>query len=413
MSKNLSEERIRMKKLMGFTYEDNSHDVLSEQLIVEQNPFVNLQPSQSYTPNWGGKNKGSLNFRQPGSPPPPLADGVTRKKYKLYNYSKISKYVTSGEEITTTDQTFTSITLPDYDIGLIESSFNDNQIHPDFDHHTKAKEEFDEIVERLEDYINAGGVENLTNMTIQGSADSAKPTLSGHDHGSNPYDGITNSSKRNQWLSDKRAQNYASLIIKEIKENTGKDITIDVLPGNNYYGQSGKRGLKWRSIEFKSNAPTYTPTAPDPVINKNTEKTETPPTTKMSNATITISGLNKKEEVEGFIYSDDKGYKGPAILSNTIGGWGQTRPVTEDGLWNDKSTTTAHIKGNILNVDGMDIGDFKPYNAGESGIKIDVSEEAPAPTLIAGPITSISFVRKVGDKKYYILRDYWFGLVKS
>jgi len=42
---------------MGFTYEDNSHDILSEQFIVEQNPFVNLQPSQSSTPNWGGKNK--------------------------------------------------------------------------------------------------------------------------------------------------------------------------------------------------------------------------------------------------------------------------------------------------------------------------------------------------------------------
>tara|TARA_R110000824_G_scaffold183039_2_gene364026 strand:- start:1574 stop:2956 length:1383 start_codon:yes stop_codon:yes gene_type:complete len=33
MSKNLSEERIRMRKLMGFTYKDNSHDVLAEQNI--------------------------------------------------------------------------------------------------------------------------------------------------------------------------------------------------------------------------------------------------------------------------------------------------------------------------------------------------------------------------------------------
>ena len=37
MSKNLSEERIRMRKLMGFTYEDNSHDVLSEQTREEKN----------------------------------------------------------------------------------------------------------------------------------------------------------------------------------------------------------------------------------------------------------------------------------------------------------------------------------------------------------------------------------------
>jgi len=33
--KSLNEEQKRMRKLMGFTYKDNSHDILSEQTINE------------------------------------------------------------------------------------------------------------------------------------------------------------------------------------------------------------------------------------------------------------------------------------------------------------------------------------------------------------------------------------------
>ena len=55
MSKNLSEERIRMRKLMGFTYEDNSHDILSEQnthdSLIEQRKkkYKNTPGTQTIT----------------------------------------------------------------------------------------------------------------------------------------------------------------------------------------------------------------------------------------------------------------------------------------------------------------------------------------------------------------------------
>jgi len=41
MSKNLTEEIKRMRKIMGFTYDDNSHDVLSEQYSVDD--YLNQQ----------------------------------------------------------------------------------------------------------------------------------------------------------------------------------------------------------------------------------------------------------------------------------------------------------------------------------------------------------------------------------
>lgn len=46
MHKNLSEERSRMQKLMGFTYEDNSHNVLSEEFIAEERDVVRTLPDK-------------------------------------------------------------------------------------------------------------------------------------------------------------------------------------------------------------------------------------------------------------------------------------------------------------------------------------------------------------------------------
>ena len=43
MHKNLSEEKSRMQKLMGFIYEYNSHDILSEQVIKKS--VISEQPN--------------------------------------------------------------------------------------------------------------------------------------------------------------------------------------------------------------------------------------------------------------------------------------------------------------------------------------------------------------------------------
>jgi len=58
MSKNLSEERIRMRKLMGFTYEDNSHDILSEQTREEKNKKKRIEKAKADLKKWKDKEKG-------------------------------------------------------------------------------------------------------------------------------------------------------------------------------------------------------------------------------------------------------------------------------------------------------------------------------------------------------------------
>ena len=79
-----------------------------------------------------------------------------------------------------------------------------------------AQEQFRKIVETFKEYINAGGGDKLTNVTIKGSADSGTPTLkvpSGYsklDHPSaKPYNGKTDPKEMNQYLANTRANQYA------------------------------------------------------------------------------------------------------------------------------------------------------------------------------------------------------------
>ena len=124
------------------------------------------------------------------------------------------------------------------------------------------KQQFTEIVETFKDYINAGGGDKLTNVTIKGSADSGTPTLkvpSGYsklDHPSaKPYNGKTDPKEMNQYLADMRANQYAQALINAIKEKTGFDLKIIVKKGDNFYGQGdGKRGEEFRKITLEPNA---------------------------------------------------------------------------------------------------------------------------------------------------------------
>ena len=74
-----------------------------------------------------------------------------------------------------------------------------------------------------------------------------------HPH-SKPFNGATDPSQRNQYLADTRASEYARVLSAKVKELTGFDLNIKVLPGDNYYGQPGKRGIEYRSIVLTPNA---------------------------------------------------------------------------------------------------------------------------------------------------------------
>ena len=154
------------------------------------------------------------------------------------------------------------ITIPTYDIAGSSLPYADNMVMPYFDKYPDAQEQFRNIVETFKEYINAGGGDKLTNVTIQGSADSGTPTLqvpSGYsklDHPSaKPYNGKTDPKEMNQYLANTRANQYARALINDIKEKTGFDLKINVLEGDNFYGQGdGKRGEEFRKITLEPNA---------------------------------------------------------------------------------------------------------------------------------------------------------------
>ena len=158
------------------------------------------------------------------------------------------------------------IIIPVFSVMGDSLPYADNMVMPYFNKYPKAKEQFGIVLNAFVKYISAGGGDKLTNVTIKGSADSARPTIdvpSGYggklDHPGSPppYGGITGNKERNQYLADNRSQQYANALIKAIKDRTGFDLKIKVLPGDNYYGQEGKRGQEFRKITLSPNAPKH------------------------------------------------------------------------------------------------------------------------------------------------------------
>lgn len=172
-----------------------------------------------------------------------------------------------GDPIIIPDVPEEDIIIPIFSVVGANLPYADNMIMPYFNKYPQAEEHFGKIVEAFVKYINAGGGDKLTNVTIKGSADSAAPNEkvpSGYnklDHpGGKLFGGIpkTDLKGRNQWLADNRAKQYANALITAIKDRTGFDLKIEVLPGDNYYGQgSSKRGQEYRKITLTPNAPTH------------------------------------------------------------------------------------------------------------------------------------------------------------
>ena len=208
--------------------------------------------------NWNQEVSGSLNFDV--NQTNPLAVNVGEGNYDI---RYITKLVGGGKAIpgkeTPPDVV---ITIPTYDIAGSSLPYADNMVMPYFDKFPDAQEQFRNIVETFKEYINAGGGDKLTNVTIKGSADSGTPTLqvpSGYsklDHPSaKPYNGKTDPKEMNQYLANTRANQYARALINDIKESTGFDLKINVLEGDNFYGQGdGKRGEEFRKITLEPNA---------------------------------------------------------------------------------------------------------------------------------------------------------------
>jgi hypothetical protein len=359
-------------------------------------------------PKWknllGWKNTGDLNFGTPDILKEPLAivkldDGNTynvRYLSSLPGYSGPITPKTPGRE-----------SLEEFNIPGDSLPFADNMVTPDFNKFPEAKKQFDIVVNKIADYINAGGFDKLSNMTIQGSADSANPTLSvpaGYtqlDHNP-PYDGETDLNQMNLFLAKKRAENYAAKLIESVKNLTEKTLTIKLENPISYLGKGDSyRGPQFRSIKLTPNVPKLT--VPEPIPAPQPYDKYAPeqlPIAKPVKITVTIDG--KSEVMDGYSYNyQNTNFVGVQEKGNI--------PYTFDSMVDGKieNNSLSVTSEGITNIFG-EIKDGKPnVNTQDFGYTVN---------KYSGPLT-VNFNRKkvkVDDKEIVLntVKDIYMAFEK-
>ena len=158
----------------------------------------------------------------------------------------------------------TEITVEVFNVNDIGNTYLNNMVKPNLVGKNLA--DFNRLAEQFSNYIKAGGLEKLTNVTMQGSADASIPSWSGpngetidHNYGGikfqkNPKPKVLE--EMNLYLAEFRAINYSNLLIDKIKELCGETIKIIQLPPISYLNQPEKKGKEYRSVILTPNAPT-------------------------------------------------------------------------------------------------------------------------------------------------------------
>ena len=318
-------------------------------------------------PNWKGRERGKLNFNLLGKD---IAVGVTEQMFNV----RLSRRLPI--EIVKPQSTPDIPTLEEYLVTGQNLPYADNMVTPDFIKYETAKKIFNNIVDRFVKYIEAGGGPKLTNVTIKGSADSARPTTqipSGYsslDHpGGTPYGGETDPMKMNQYLADTRASEYAKVLKEAIKEKTNFDLPIKVLPGDNYYGKGDSfRGEEYRKIILTPNAPDLEIVQPSGVDGGSKGEL----TIKREKLTIHING--QSQLIDGYVYySNNKQIT--AVDSSLIG----DLIPSKKGM----GVVKSKIRDNNFYIKNQLFGEMK--NVSDTGIDFDTPGFNI--NMVAGPTT--------------------------
>lgn len=376
-----------MKKVIRLTESDLENII--RKVILEQGrgDLVGTQRKKNKnkrnesSSNWRGKDNGTLNFDILGTQF--QAVDVGPERYKIAMHTQAASV---GKEITGNKTTIPGgggVTLEEFIIPSSSLPYADNMVKPDFNKYPNARIVFDDIVKKFVKYVKAGGGSKLTNVTIKGSADSAKPTLdvpSGYsqlDHPDpKPYNGETDPFKMNQYLADKRAQEYANVLKSAVKENAGFDLSIRVLSGDNFYGQKGKRGEDYRKITLSPNAEPLSipnPSQTDP-------STTTTPGQKVQFQSIPYSVEYYYNGRSGYV----KGYKVVEKSNNTF----MAISREQAGLLktpNFDGQMSSEIQGDKFYIDGKLVGTIQP--AAEATVEFDTMRKVYS--YWVGPITYI------------------------
>ncbi len=264
MGNLINEELYRMKYLFGY----QRGVVISEQ----DDPFED-QALQQY--NWKGKKKGLMDLTNPQGMYA-FNVGYEGGKYTLTSASEAIRVTSKGEEKTTT-------TPPEIvkepvlsELNLVGSAFPypDNMVKPKFDSFPEAKKVYDQFIQSILDFLKSADLTKMGKFTIQGTADSARPTLdipkgySKLDHPGELYDGKKDPNEMNQYLADTRASELGKIIVQDVLDKTGVDISKNIVyeKGINYYGQQGKRGFEYKNVTVTPSQKTVSVSQPDKIV---------------------------------------------------------------------------------------------------------------------------------------------------
>ena len=121
--------------------------------------------------DWKKGTSGKINLQS--SP----INGISRLAYNIgyeggsYYMSNSSKLPNLYEEETKSE----TYTLKGFDFKNTSFPYPDNMIGPKFDDYPAEKSIYDNFIDELSRFINNGGLNNITSIKIQGTADAAAP----------------------------------------------------------------------------------------------------------------------------------------------------------------------------------------------------------------------------------------------
>jgi len=276
---------------LGNIVRDTQLESMTQELINAYEEYSNKVETKKVAvsgSNWGNKSSGTIlldigangtypnahNIKLPKNLSPTSSNSWSLLEADLKNFES------STYEFTPPKKPTEEIILGDVSVNNIYDTYCPNMVQPNFNKQ-EVKDEFDNIVTIISDFINLpddeNGVSALSklnkSLSILGQADASspgwwggKPCNTNIDHN---YGGIEKKPKNerdeemlhkmNLYLATHRARNYKNALINAVKEATGKDIKIREENPVEYYGKGNSfKGKKYRSIKLNFNGIKHT-----------------------------------------------------------------------------------------------------------------------------------------------------------
>ena len=364
MSKEIiNEELYRMKYLFGY----QRGVVISEQ---DDDPFLTNELARF---DWNGKKKGLINLTN-SSGIYAFNVGYEGGRYTLTSASEAIRLNSTGEQrVTQTPPTKKKEpVLTNLNLQGSAFPYPDNMVQPKFESFPDAKKVYDSFIQSIVDFLQVSDTSKMGVFTIKGTADSARPTFDipkGYtklDHPGPLYDGKKDPNDMNQYLADTRGRELGKIIVKDVLDKTGTDISKNIKyeKGINYYGQQGKRGFEFKNVTVTPSQTNVVIDNPDKVIPGNQPTQTSSSSSQQPKVVETTFDMSKwggpKDVPMKRLKNADYVIPTKYILDNNLfveGGGGILNLWDGSGL-NEKNEVKAEIKDNTFIANGLSFGKF-------------------------------------------------------